>query len=193
MYDYFQHATALGTSFVRSFPTDARFDLRYDAKLVPRAAWRKGSQWVTLRRADAQLVVDSKPLLDEILRDEKAFALDEHAIHTVLAVNNRSIAGHTLTYFDWKSGPHPTLFQARARGLNLTGLKWDDVLVTLSQADLLVLLRKVYALRSMQHPALTRHLFGRKWSSEGARAMYSTVEALDAGDTFSKEGETVAG
>lgn len=90
--DYFG-AAPQAVSFLQSHPTEERY--RSNLKLMPKHYWRKGSQWVALCRPDAALVVADASGAGAELLAERAFAFDEHIIHSLVRAGRSQSVLHT--------------------------------------------------------------------------------------------------
>ncbi|XP_015885365.2 glycosyltransferase BC10 isoform X1 [Ziziphus jujuba] len=137
----YNYVMASPRSFVDSF-LDAK-EGRYNPKMsprIPKNKWRKGSQWITLVREHAEVIVDDevifpvfqkfckrRPLLDASkgkmnakLQKQHNCIPDEHYVPTLLAMSEleSELERRTLTYTSWNlsatkmetKGWHPTTF-----------------------------------------------------------------------------------
>ncbi|VVA17573.1 PREDICTED: Core-2/I-branching beta-1 [Prunus dulcis] len=117
-------------SFVDSFVDVKGF--RYDPKMsptIPEKRWRKGSQWITLVRRHAEIVVDDhtvfpvfrkfckrRPPIDLRLKRQlltvpkyRNCISDEHYVQTLLAISGLEdeLERRTLTYTSWNQSTIP--------------------------------------------------------------------------------------
>ncbi|KAL2475685.1 Core-2/I-branching beta-1 [Abeliophyllum distichum] len=137
----YNYLMASPRSFVDSF-LDKK-DVRYNPKMspvIPQGKWRKGSQWITLTRSHAEVIVDDevvfpvfrkfckrRPPLDVSygkqnlkLQKQHNCIPDEHYVQTLLAMNNleAELERRTVTYTVWNQsttkmenkGWHPVTF-----------------------------------------------------------------------------------
>lgn len=189
-------------SFLTSQPTRERYCGSFDRALLPPDRWRKGSQWVALGRADAELVArDPRGELAAMLAAPRAFAYDEHAVHTLLALHGRACSGHSLTFLDWAhgGGAHPAHFRMRsevdgdeaaAEAAGGGGAhRRSDRFVELTEGEAARVVAAAQALRAPRSrpPAAAarpraRHLFVRKVSLPAARSFYAHVLRLAAAE-----------
>ncbi|XP_022716137.1 uncharacterized protein LOC111275218 isoform X2 [Durio zibethinus] len=97
-------------SFVDSF-LDVK-DGRYHPKmspLIPKGKWRKGSQWISLVRSHAEVIVDDEIVLPVFknfckkLQKQHNCIPDEHYVPTLFAMNDLEgeLERRTLTYTMW--------------------------------------------------------------------------------------------
>ncbi|CAN1165707.1 Glycosyltransferase BC10 [Linum perenne] len=143
----YNYLMASPRSFVDSF-LDMK-DVRYNPKMspvIPMSKWRKGSQWITLIRSHAELVVDDdvilavfkkfckrrppvdarKGKLNAILQKQHNCIPDEHYVQTLLAMRGveDELERRTVTYTEWdqaankmeNTGWHPTTFTYASAG-----------------------------------------------------------------------------
>lgn len=141
----YSYLMASPRSFVDSFldPKDDIKDGRYNPKMapvIPRSKWRKGSQWISLVRSHAEVIVDDeiifpvfkrfckrRPPLDEtngkwkmIVQTEHNCIPDEHYVPTLLAMSDleSELERRAVTYTSWnqstttldRTGWHPFTF-----------------------------------------------------------------------------------
>lgn len=128
MYNFsyiYNYVMSSSKSFVDSF-LDTK-EGRYNPKMsptIPKGKWRKGSQWITLVRRHAEIVVDDdlvfpifkryckrRPPLDldgklnhqKVVQKEHNCIPDEHYMQTLLAMCNLEdeLERRTLTYTEW--------------------------------------------------------------------------------------------
>ncbi|KAL5578764.1 hypothetical protein UlMin_011206 [Ulmus minor] len=137
----YKYVMASPKSFVDSF-LDAK-EGRYHPKMspkIPKRKWRKGSQWITLIRKHAEVIVDDKVILPVFqklckrrppvdatkgklntkLQKQHNCIPDEHYVQTLLAMNDLEgeLERRTLTYTLWNesankmenTGWHPVTF-----------------------------------------------------------------------------------
>lgn len=121
----YKYVMSSSKSFVDSF-LDTK-EGRYNPKMspvIPKGKWRKGSQWITLVREHAEVVVDDdivfpifkryckrRPALDldgkrnprKVIQKEHNCIPDEHYMQTVLAMGEleNELERRTLTYTSW--------------------------------------------------------------------------------------------
>ncbi|KAK6917776.1 Glycosyl transferase, family 14, partial [Dillenia turbinata] len=105
----YNYVMASPRSFVDSF-LDAK-EKRYNPKMspvIPKEKWRKGSQWVTLIRKHAEVIVDDEvvfPVFKKVCKKLKQHDCisDEHYMQTILAMSNveGELERRTLTYTEW--------------------------------------------------------------------------------------------
>lgn len=143
----YNYLMASPRSFVDSF-LDAK-EGRYNPKMspvIPKAKWRKGSQWISLIRSHAEVIVDdevifsvfkkfckrrppldaSKGKLNDKLQQQHNCIPDEHYVATLLAMNELEVEleRRTLTYTEWNlsatkmenKGWHPITFTYATAG-----------------------------------------------------------------------------
>ena len=100
-------------SYVDSFEdsVNSRYHPAFAAEGVPEERWRKGSQWASLTRADALLLI-SDTLVFSAFQRVQIFAPDEHYKQTVLSLAAaRPIQPRPVTYANWwpDTRAHPKL------------------------------------------------------------------------------------
>ncbi|CAL1397565.1 unnamed protein product [Linum trigynum] len=143
----YNYLMASPRSFVDSF-LDTK-EGRYNQKMspvIPMEKWRKGSQWITLVRSHAEVVVDddgvlaafkkfckrrppvdaSKGKLNWKLQQQHNCIPDEHYVQTLLAMKDleQELERRTVTYTEWNqpankmenTGWHPTTFTYASAG-----------------------------------------------------------------------------
>ncbi|CAI0412969.1 unnamed protein product [Linum tenue] len=137
LYDFsytYSYIMSSPKSFVDSFVDESTG--RYDPDMsatIPRSKWRKGSQWVTLVRKHAELVVNDNfvyPIFKKYCKELNFLFQkrkltncipDEHYVQTLLTMNEveHEVERRTLTYTLWDSSPakdwrqmwHPVTFK----------------------------------------------------------------------------------
>ncbi|KAK6932770.1 Glycosyl transferase, family 14 [Dillenia turbinata] len=138
----YNYVMASPRSFVDSF-LDAK-EKRYNPKMspvIPKEKWRKGSQWITLVRKHAEVIVDDEvvfPVFKEVCKvcmrnlnsplklKRHDCISDEHYVQTLLAMSNveGELERRTLTYTEWNQSAtkmerrswHPVTFTYASAG-----------------------------------------------------------------------------
>ncbi|XP_043688816.1 glycosyltransferase BC10-like isoform X2 [Telopea speciosissima] len=119
-------------SFVDSFldPKESRYNPKM-SPVIPKDKWRKGSQWTTLVRKDARVIVDDdiifpvfKRFCKKIQKQHNCIP-DEHYVQTLLSMNELEgeVERRTLTYTLWNQST-----------TNMDGNSWHPVTFNYSNA-----------------------------------------------------------
>jgi hypothetical protein len=116
VYDYLLSSPS---SFLDSFDdvASARYDPAMEARGIPPAAWRKGTQWAALTRSAAAGLVGDERVYAAFQASPSLFAPDEHYKPTVMAVLGLEAASEKrpVTYANWHppTRSHPKLYVAQ--------------------------------------------------------------------------------
>ncbi|XP_057961998.1 glycosyltransferase BC10 isoform X2 [Malania oleifera] len=174
----YNHLMASPRSFVDSF-IDVNGD-RYNPKMspiIPKGKWRKGSQWVTLVRSDAEVVVDdgiifpvfqkfckrrppidhSKGILNIELQKQHNCIPDEHYVQTLLSMSGLEgeLERRTLTYTVWnESAP------------NMEGKGWHPVTFNYANANP----KQIKEIKDINH-VYYKNEFRTEWCRAGSASV----------------------
>lgn len=193
----------LCSRLTRAFPcffaddTNDRFEENiFNASIIPRSAWRKGTQWGTLTRLDAGIIVrDEHGVVDEMARaiakaptKEACRPLDEHFKQIILLKAGRTgvwqttMAATFLTF----AGYHPIMYHA-ANIVNITALdsnlRNDQVFATLTPVESAAFVRSRHAEVNVDPASGWEHrwLWARKFSSAAGAQLWRDVIAASKG------------